>query len=251
MPPDEQKALQERVKNMSPEELKQFQKQQCLFCQIVAGKVNARRVYDDDKVIAVLDINPANPGHVLLLPREHYQIMPQMPDDETAHLFNIAKGISGAILRAFQVPGTNLFVANGASAGQKAQHFMVHIIPRSDGDKINLTVPEFQISEQNMSVIHKRIMEFMTGALAMAPDTEPKHELPEPQAAEQIVEKQPEQEQSMQVVSPSKIAKEPESDDDPDRIPSAKIVEGEKKHSHKKKQHSRERDLDDLADRLG
>lgn len=167
---DEQKALQEKIKNMSPDELRTLQKQQCLFCQIISGKMNAKRVYDDDKVIAVLDINPASLGHVLLMPREHYQIMPQMPDDEVDHIFNIAKGISGAILRAFQVQGTTVFVANGVAAGQKATHLLVHIIPRHDGDKAALTIPEYQINEENIQVIHKRILELMTADLGMMPE---------------------------------------------------------------------------------
>ena len=76
MTEEQVKELQEKIKNMSPEELKEFQKKQCVFCQIISGKVQSKKVYDDEKCIAILDINPANPGHVLLLPKEHYSIMP-------------------------------------------------------------------------------------------------------------------------------------------------------------------------------
>ena len=61
---------EEDLKNMSPEEIQELQKQQCIFCHIVSGKVASRKVYEDDSVIAILDIHPANPGHVLLLPKE-------------------------------------------------------------------------------------------------------------------------------------------------------------------------------------
>ncbi len=61
--------LQEKIKNMSPEELKEFQKQQCIFCQIISGKVASKKIYEDEKCIAILDINPANPGHLLLMPK--------------------------------------------------------------------------------------------------------------------------------------------------------------------------------------
>src|SRR3989338_3114112 len=111
--PEQIEALQEKLKNMSPEELKEFQKKQCIFCQIVDGKVKARKVYDDDKCIAVLDINPASPGHLLLLPKEHYTIMPQMPEDELSHIFMVAKSLSNSILRALGARGTNIIVANG------------------------------------------------------------------------------------------------------------------------------------------
>ena len=89
--PEEMEALQEKIKNMSPEELKEFQKKQCIFCQIIEGKVQAKKIYEDEKSIAILDINPANPGHILLLPKEHYSVMPQIPEEEVAHLFMVSK----------------------------------------------------------------------------------------------------------------------------------------------------------------
>ncbi len=141
MTPEQRKELEEKIKNMSPEELKEFQKQQCIFCQIISGKIPSKKVYEDDKVIAVLDVNPAAIGHVLLLPKEHYAIMPQIPDSELSYLFTLAKHISQSMLRALKVEGTNLFVANGLAAGQKAQHFMIHIIPRKEGDEV-LKLPE-------------------------------------------------------------------------------------------------------------
>ena len=83
---EELKALEEKLKQMSPEELKAFQKQQCIFCQIVAGKVSSKKVYEDNICIAILDINPANPGHLLVLPKEHYPIMPLIPEEELKHI---------------------------------------------------------------------------------------------------------------------------------------------------------------------
>ena len=65
------KALQEKLKNMSPEELKEFQKKQCIFCQIISGNVQSRKIYEDEHVLAFLDINPANPCDFLFMPRDH------------------------------------------------------------------------------------------------------------------------------------------------------------------------------------
>ena len=67
MSQEQLKALQEKIKNMSPEELKDFQKKQCIFCQIVSGKIQAKKIYEDEKVIGILDINPGNPGHTLIM----------------------------------------------------------------------------------------------------------------------------------------------------------------------------------------
>jgi histidine triad (HIT) family protein len=163
MTPEQAQAMQEKVKNMSPEELKEFQKQQCIFCHIAEGKMQAKKVYEDDKVIAVLDINPANAGHILLLPKEHYAIMPLMPDDLISYISMVAKALSNAMLKALKVEGTNIFIANGMSAGQKAQHFMMHIIPRNKNDNLPLTVPKMAVSKPDMEklkeIVTKKVNE--------------------------------------------------------------------------------------------
>lgn len=159
MSEEQVKALQEKIKQMSPEELKEFQKKQCIFCQIIAGKVQSRKVYEDGDVVAILDVNPANPGHILIMPREHYSIMPQMPDDEIGHIFMVAKSLSNITLRALEVQGSNIIVANGVAAGQRAQHFMVHLIPRKENDGINFQIPQKTIPEQELQKVRKALSE--------------------------------------------------------------------------------------------
>jgi len=139
---------EEDLANMSPEQLQELQKQNCIFCHIISGKVASKKIYEDDKVLAILDINPANPGHILLLTKEHYQIMPQVPDDEISYMLMVAKAISNACLKALKAQGTNIFIANGMVAGQKASHFMLHIIPRMNTDGIKIfNLPEKSIQE--------------------------------------------------------------------------------------------------------
>lgn len=157
-PSEEQMAaLQEKIKNMSPEELKEFQKKQCIFCQIIEGKVQSKKIFEDNIAYAILDINPANPGHILLLPKEHYTIMPQVPEDELNHIFMLAKSLSNALLRGIGAQGTNIIVANGVAAGQRAQHFMVHIIPRMDKDGLQFTVPQNEIPEAELNEIAEKL----------------------------------------------------------------------------------------------
>ena len=153
------KALQEKIKQMSPEELKEFQKKQCIFCQIIDGKVQSRRVYEDEDVIAILDVNPANPGHILIMPREHYSIMPQIPKEEIGHIFMVAKALSNASLRALEVQGSNIIVANGVAAGQRAQHFMVHLIPRKENDGVDFQIPQKNIPEKELQKLMKILSE--------------------------------------------------------------------------------------------
>src|SRR3989338_5037284 len=153
MSEEQVKALQEKIKSMSPDELKEFQKKQCIFCQIIAGKVQSRKVYEDDSVIAILDVNPANPGHMLIMPKEHYSIMPQLPDDALSHIFAVAKALSNSALRALEVQGSNIIVANGVAAGQRAQHFMAHLIPRTENDGIKFELPQKALSESDLEKI--------------------------------------------------------------------------------------------------
>jgi histidine triad (HIT) family protein len=154
---------QEEISKLTPEQILQIQKQQCIFCQIINGSVQSRRIYEDELVLAILDINPANPGHILLLPKEHYAILPQIPPEAVYHLMEVAKHLSQALIRAFNVKGTNIFMANGAAAGQRSSHFMIHIIPRMPSDGItafNLKGKEF--SEKDLAEVQSRILEKMS-----------------------------------------------------------------------------------------
>ena len=161
----EQEELRKKLENMTPEQLRDFQKKQCVFCHIVNGRVAAKKVFEDSTVLAVLDINPANPGHLLLMPKEHYTIMPQLPDDVLQHIFIVAKQLSNALLKALDVRGTNIIVANGPAAGQRAQHFMIHIIPRKNGDGIEFSLPTIKYTEAELDRIadsaRKRLNEIM------------------------------------------------------------------------------------------
>jgi len=149
---------------LSPGDAAQAGEQQCIFCHIAAGRVAAKKVYEDDKVACVLDINPANPGHVLIVPKQHYVIMPQIPEDVLQHIGMVAKGVSHAQLRALKAQGTNIFVANGVSAGQRAQHFMMHVIPRMEGDQIAFAMPERAMNAADV----KKAQQVLKKALAKA-----------------------------------------------------------------------------------
>jgi histidine triad (HIT) family protein len=138
---------EEDLKNMSPEQIAELQKKNCIFCHIVNGRVASKKIYEDDQCIGILDINPANPGHILLLPKEHYQIMPLVPEDLVSHLFIIAKQLSQVQLKSLKSQGTTILIANGLVAGQRAPHFMIHVIPRKDNDGVGFTYPTTSMKE--------------------------------------------------------------------------------------------------------
>lgn len=161
---------EEDIRNMSPEQLRQLQKQQCIFCAIIAKRVQARIVYEDEQVMGVLDINPANPGHVLLMPKEHYSVSPQMPDELFSHMGMIAKGLSKAMLRALGAQGTTILAANGVAAGQRASHFMMHVIPRREGDNVGIMPQQGQLSEEHLRQFQDKLRPMVQKAMGV-PET--------------------------------------------------------------------------------
>jgi len=121
----------------SMDEIVAQQKMQCPFCKIVAGQIPSTKVYEDDIVLAIMDINPAVTGHVLLLPKEHHPFLQIVPRPTFEHMFKIAKYILRAIEEAMMVQKSSIFIAGGAVAGQQSAHFMMHLLPRESGDKLD------------------------------------------------------------------------------------------------------------------
>lgn len=136
--------------NMTPEQSLALQKKQCLFCHIIAGEVASKRVFENEQFVGILDINPANPGHVLLLTREHISVMPQLDEKSSAELGIATKKISHSLIRALKAQGTSIFIANGAVAGQRISHFMAHIIPRFENDGVGLRFVEHEAKVEEL-----------------------------------------------------------------------------------------------------
>lgn len=132
-------------------------RESCLICQIISNKIPSYKVYEDDMILAVLDVNGANPGHCFVLPKNHYPIMEQVPDDELANLFSVSNKISSAIFENLKVQGTNIFVRNGIPAGQTVAHFMINVIPRKENDGINLQWKPKQLSEEEISTVELKL----------------------------------------------------------------------------------------------
>ncbi len=124
------------------------QKANCPFCKIIKGEIPSKKVYEDDKVMAVLDINPASKGHILVMPKEHYPILPYVPYEDFKHLFEITKDIVKCIRGTIARTGANIFIANGWVAGQQSQHFMLHIIPREENDGLFLFNMQGEFSDK-------------------------------------------------------------------------------------------------------
>jgi len=131
--------------------------QQCIFCGIASGQIPSKKIYEDDKVVVVLDIYPANPAHLLIITKKHYVIFNQLPKEEVEHIGLICKRVSELLFKVVKPEGINFFIANGPAAGQKAPHLIVHAIPRFSGDGISLEIPENPLDEKETNAFYENL----------------------------------------------------------------------------------------------
>ena len=110
----------------------------CPFCRMVRHKLNAVVVHEGDKILAVMDLYPATPGHVLVLPKEHIENIYVMPAELGARIMATAIAVAKAIKQKFSPDGLNLIQSNELAAGQTIPHFHLHIVPRYNGDPVSL-----------------------------------------------------------------------------------------------------------------
>ncbi len=106
----------------------------CIFCDIASKLSEAEIIFENEKVIAFLDINPVNYGHTLVIPKKHFDNFLTIPNDELAELTKLTQYIAGSVKRALKADGFNIISNNGSSAGQSVFHFHYHIIPRYEND---------------------------------------------------------------------------------------------------------------------
>jgi histidine triad (HIT) family protein len=106
----------------------------CIFCQIIAGKIPSYKIYEDDKTIAFLDIKPVNPGHVLVIPKNHVSNLEKINEDDLKALILVVKKIGQLLQDKLNCPAYNVILNNGEIAGQEISHLHFHLIPRFKGD---------------------------------------------------------------------------------------------------------------------
>ena len=117
-----------------------YEEEACGFCDIVAGKAPASMVYEDDSVMAFMDIGPVNPGHVLVIPRKHVVLLSELDEKTGMRLFQVTMKVERALWRSgIRCEGTNLFMANGKVAFQEVFHVHMHVFPRFKGDKFRIS----------------------------------------------------------------------------------------------------------------
>ena len=113
----------------------------CIFCDLIRGAGEVSICYEDSVAIAFLDIQPVNPGHVLVVPREHYEVLQDIPKDVGAHLYLVAAKLIPRVQTASGATDMNIVVNSGAAAGQNVMHYHIHLIPRREGDGFDVPLP--------------------------------------------------------------------------------------------------------------
>ena len=108
----------------------------CVFCKIVAGEVPSFKLFEDDATLAFMDINPANEGHALVIPKAHSVDLYSISDEALAGTMTTAKKVAAALSRALNPDGLNLVQCNGSAAAQSVMHFHVHVLPRVKDDRL-------------------------------------------------------------------------------------------------------------------
>ena len=106
----------------------------CIFCKIAAGEVKANLVYENESVLAFLDIHPASRGHTMVIPRAHAERLDLLEERHVGPLFSGVKSVMGLLEKALRPEGMNVGWNHGWAAGQHVNHLHVHIIPRYAGD---------------------------------------------------------------------------------------------------------------------
>jgi len=139
----------------------------CIFCKIVDGTAPSSKVYEDDICLSFMDIQPVNPGHVLVIPKTHFSDLSDLPPDVGGHLFQVAQKIAVRLPKTeIRNEGVDFLLAHGAAAGQEVFHVHLHVIPRYEGDGFGFkfgpyykNLPERSILDEIASQIKPHLKE--------------------------------------------------------------------------------------------
>ncbi len=134
----------------------------CIFCKIVEGKIPSIKVFEDEKLLAFMDINPLSPGHTLVIPKEHSESVFDISPEDYGHIARTAAKIALAIKKALKPDGVNIMQLNGKAANQVVPHVHMHITPRWNGDGLTISAWEpvpgnIETIKQNARLISEQL----------------------------------------------------------------------------------------------
>ena len=130
---------------------------ECIFCKIVRGEIPSRKIYEDIDIVAFLDINPANPGHVLIVPKEHSESIDEISENVLKKSIIVTKRIAIVVKKRLGADGINILQNNGQHAGQIVAHFHIHVIPRFPDDKVVITYQRAQLDDTQLEEMQDKL----------------------------------------------------------------------------------------------
>ncbi len=132
---------------------------ECIFCKIIRGEIKSYKIYEDDKTVAFLDINPLNPGHTLVVPRKHVENILDADPETIASVFATVQKVAKILIEKLGAKGVNIIHNAGREANQEIMHFHVHVIPRYSKDDIGLVDWwRSAVKKLNLEEIYRKIV---------------------------------------------------------------------------------------------
>ena len=132
-------------------------KEDCIFCKLANGDIPVDALYEDDTVKAIFDVNPASRGHVLIIPKKHVANIYELDEALAGHIFTVAVKLAKAMDKTLNYDGLNIVQNNGEIAGQTVFHFHMHLIPRYEGDTVNVKWEPGQVTAGDIEELKSMI----------------------------------------------------------------------------------------------
>lgn len=129
----------------------------CIFCKIANGEIPSATIYENSEFRVILDISPATNGHALIIPKEHFTDIFDIDAVTAGKLFSLATEVARAMKHVLKCDGMNIVQNNGLVAGQTVFHFHLHLIPRYNGDDVNLGWPQHEADMEANAQLAKEI----------------------------------------------------------------------------------------------
>ncbi|MBN1923266.1 MAG: HIT family protein [Nanoarchaeota archaeon] len=168
--------------------------QQCVFCLIAEGKIQAAMVGGDNDTLAFLDIRPATEGHIQVISKVHAPLFSMLPAEVRSKMFNVALNIGGILVQKLKATGVSYIINEGSGAGQRVAHASIQVIPRYEGDSVTIGWEEKQLSQEEInSYLQNVIKKLQSGSAEEGVKEEPK-------TAEEKPPKMTEEEEAVQEI---------------------------------------------------
>lgn len=191
LPAEQADELKKKIEAMNEEELMAVVKSQsCLFCEIIAGRIETFKIYESENIIAILDINPVSRGHMIVMPKKHFQFLSQMPNELIYEIFSFVKTISLLLVKVMNSQGVTISIMQGME--QNVPHIAVNIIPRYKDDKLNFLAERQKADKEELERTRLSIRNAVENAINAKINIQKEKEEPRKESKKPIEEKKAE-----------------------------------------------------------